>query len=95
MPHPDRPLMKPLPRHTFQEIYQWVEGHDNQTVSLILPSGVTFEARAGTRRDGRVFIECTGGNCIYECCWGNYNNHMGQNGQRIGHYSAELDANHP
>jgi hypothetical protein len=95
MPHPDRPLMDPLPNHTFQEVYDWVGGQNNQTVNLVLPSGVPFEARAGTTGDGRAFIECTGGNRIYECCWGNYNNHMGQEGQRIGHYSAELNANCP
>lgn len=64
-------------------------------VSLVLPSATAFEARAGTTQDGRAFIVCTGNNRIYECCWGNYNNHMGQTGQRIGHYSAELDENCP
>lgn len=65
----------------------------SMTVMLVLPSGIGFSATAGKTGDGRYFIECTGNNRIYECCWGNYNNHMGRQGQRIGHYSAELDAN--
>lgn len=95
MVHPDRPMMDPLPNHTFHEIYSWLEGQNNQAVNLALPSGVTFEARAGNTGGGRPFIECTGSNRIYECCWGNYNNHMGNEGQRIGHYSAELDRSCP
>lgn len=95
MPHPDRPLMQNQPVHTFNDVFNWLISLPNATIDLILPSNVGFTATAGQTQDGRNFIVCTGGNRIYECCWGNRNNHMGQGGQRIGHYSAELDANCP
>ena len=93
MPHADRPLMQNQPRNTFQQVFEWLRNQPSSEVNLVLPSNVNFTAIASRTNDGRNFIECTGGNRIYECCWGNHNNHMGQEGQRIGHYSAELDAN--
>ena len=95
MPHEDRPLIQPTPRHSFREVHTWLIGLPNSEIDLILPSGVAFKAVANQTGDGRDFIVCTGNNRIYECCWGNYNNHMGQEGQRIGHYSSVLDTNCP
>lgn len=95
MPHNDRPLMDPQPQHTFQEVHAWIAELPNSEIDLVLPSDVNFTASVGQAGDGRPFIECTGGNRIYECCWGNYNNHMGEEGQRIGRYASELDANCP
>ena len=93
MPHDDRPLMQPPPIHTFAQVYVWLEGLPGAQVHLVLPSGVEFVAAARIAGDGRAFIECSGGNRIYDCCWENRNNHMGHEGQRIGHYSAALDDN--
>jgi hypothetical protein len=64
----------------------------NYTVyGLKTTGGVLFEAKALRTRDGRRFIALPHNNRIYEHDWGFVTNHMGRDGQRIGHYARPLD----
>ena len=96
MPHPDRPLMNPQPKLTFDDVYAALSRMPGRRFNLITTGGVNFVAEAGVALrasvpDKRV-IHLPHGNRIYACCWGNQSNHMGaREGQRIGQYTRPLD----
>jgi len=87
-----RNLIDPPLNRTFDEVYDAIEAQPaRQTPELITTGGVPFSAQAKISRDGRRFISLPYNNRIYEGDWGYMANDMGNDGQRIGQYSAPLD----
>lgn len=77
---------------SFDQVYQTLTRQSNGvTPQLETTGGVPFVAEAKVTRDGRRFISLPHNNRIYEGDWGFQTNGMGQDGQRIGHYSIPLD----
>ncbi len=96
MPHSNRPMMNPQPRHTFDQVYNLLNSMPNKQASLVTTGtrnsqGVEFLAESKTDRDGIRFILAGGSSRIFSCCWGNRNNHYASGGTRIGHYASPLD----
>jgi hypothetical protein len=84
--------MNPSPNWTFDHIYGKIRNMPNHTVKdLRTTRGVVFKAKALETRDGRRFIALPHNNRIYEGDWGFVTNHMGKDGQWIGHYTRPLD----
>ena len=95
MPHDNRPMMNPQPRHNFDQLYRALSQMPNRRVSLVSTGGKDFDAEAkiasrATVADKRC-ISLSYNNRIYSCCWGNQANHMGSDGQRIGQFARPLD----
>ena len=91
-PHNNRLIMNPLPISSFEQVFNAILNMQNSTVTeLITTGGVTFSAQAKTSSRVGKFIQLPHHNRIYPCCWGNATNHMGKDGQRIGHYTRALD----
>jgi hypothetical protein len=77
---------------SFDEVYRTIsEQPGGQMPELQTTGGVRFVAEAKVTRDGRRFISLPHSNRIYEQDWGYVTNHLGKEGQRIGHYSLPLD----
>jgi len=94
MPHNDRRLMEPQPKCSFEEVFRALSAMPGQKVSGLKTTGekqVSFEAQARFSHSVGQFILLPHNNRIYPCCWGNTNNHMGKDGQRIGQYARPLD----
>ncbi len=92
MPHQDRPVMSPAPKCSFETVFEMISKQPiNEISGLKTTGGVYFSAQAKYTRNNAPFISLPHNNRIYECCWGNTNNHMGKEGQRIGQYSKPLD----
>ena len=98
MPHSDRPMMNPQPRHTFDQVYNLLNSMPNKQTSLETTGrsnrrGVDFVAEAKvTISDNKKYIALPHNNRIYPCCWGNAENHMGkEKGQRIRQYARPID----
>jgi len=86
-----RSIVPPL-TSTFQDVYHAISSQtDKKTPRLITTGGIPFVAEARITRDGRRFISLPHNNRIYETDWGFMSNGMGEDGQRIGHYSVPLD----
>ena len=84
--------MTPSPNCTFADVYSALQRMPNQEVSgLHTTGGVEFSAKADLARDGRKYIGLPHNNRIYRDDWGFMTNHMGEDGQRIGHYARPLD----
>lgn len=84
--------MNPLPNCSFNQVYERIRCLPNQTVrGLRTTGGVPFFARALMAGDGRRYISLPHNNRIYENDWGYMTNHMGRDGQRIGHYARPLN----
>jgi hypothetical protein len=78
---------------SFDEIYTALRVQVGHTSPQLLTTGnILFTATASITRDERRFIALPHGNRIYEDDWGYMRNGMGDDGQRIGHYSVPLDA---
>lgn len=92
MPHDNRPLMKPQPACNFDEVFETISLQPQKTIcGLKTTGGVDFIAQSKTSHNKGQFILLPHNNRIYRCCWGNTNNHMGKEGQRVGHYTRPLD----
>lgn len=88
---PRRRIEPPL-RWTFDQVYQAISDQPlKQTPELQTSGGVPFVAQVRLTRDGRHFISLPHHNRIYKEDWGYQTNNMGNDGQRIGHYSVPLD----
>jgi hypothetical protein len=84
--------MNTPPIYSFNHVYERIRKMPNQTIyGLRTTGGVVFEAKASETKDGRRFIALPHNNRIYENDWGFVTNHMGNDGQRIGHYARPLD----
>ena len=93
MPHNDRPIMKPLLISTFDQVFEAISSQPNkEVIGLKTTGGVHFNVQAITSTHVGRLISLPHNNRIYPCCWGNTNNHMGKEGQRIGHYTRPIDA---
>ena len=87
-----RRLIDPPLRMRFDEVYEAISQEPGaQTPELFTTGGVSFIAEAKCTRDGRRFISLPHNNRIYEHDWGYTSNSMGEDGQRIGHYSKPID----
>lgn len=92
MPHDDRPLMQSQPLSNFDEAFKAISSQPHERVTgLKTTGGVIFDAYAKTSPRVGKFILLPDNNRIYPCCWGNTNNHMGKEGQRIGQYTRPID----
>ena len=92
MPHDDRPRMQPQPVCDFDKVFEAISSQPQKKVTeLKTTGGLNFIAEAVTSPNVGQFILLTHGNRIYPCCWGNTNNHMGKEGQRIGQYARPID----
>ena len=92
MPHNNRPLMQPEPLSNFDVAFKAISSQPHKRVTgLRTTGGVTFNADAKTSPKVGKFILLPHNNRIYPCCWGNTNNHMGKEGQRIGQYTRPID----
>jgi hypothetical protein len=90
----NRKLIDPPLRNDFHNVWENLEREpgSNSPSLILMRSGKEFTAMAKVTQDGRKFIELPHNNRIYEGDWGYYNNSMGQDGQRIGHYSVPIDS---
>lgn len=92
MPHENRPLMKRQPVYTFDQVFDFLSSQPQKTVTgLITSGGVSFSAQAKISPKVGKYISLPHNNRIYYCCWGNTNNHMGKEGQRISQYTRAID----
>ena len=73
----------------YEAIHRQVESKTPELATT--GKGIPFIAEAKTTRDGRKFISLPHSNRIYMDDWDYTTNAMGQDGQRIGHYSVPLD----
>lgn len=86
-----RALIEPPLRSTFDEVYEALSSrNDRQSPTLKTTGGVDFVAHASVAKDGRKFIELPHSNRVYEEDWGLSTNGMGEDGQRIAHYTIPL-----
>ena len=77
---------------SYDQVYRKLLNMPNHLVeNLITTGGTNFCAKALETRDGRQFIALPHNNRIYKEDWGFSTNHMGKEGQRIGHYARPLD----
>ncbi len=89
--------MNPPPICTFDQIFDALVLEQNKQTTLFTTGqpGVEFVAEAkwasSVALDDKRFISLPHNNRIYACCWGNVQNHMGKDGQRIGQYARPLD----
>lgn len=92
-PHKNRPIMKPEPLSSFEQVFEAISLLPHKTVTeLLTTGGIPFKAEAKTSPKLGHFIQLPYNNRIYPCCWGNVTNHMGnKGGQRIGQYVRPLD----
>tara|TARA_B110000467_G_C18170494_1_gene394900 strand:+ start:72 stop:353 length:282 start_codon:yes stop_codon:yes gene_type:complete len=74
---------------SFDEIYDWITAQ-NGLEGLISTGGTPFDVTSNITRDQRRFISLPHSNRVYENDWGNRNNNMGQDGQRIGQYCLPI-----
>ena len=105
MAHACRRLMDPPPSRSFEQVYRLLEMQPMNIVHLRLRSGARGDAMAGVAwygrgtdhgdhqhdTEGMRYIEFPRINRVYECCWGNENNHLGREGQWIGHFVRNLE----
>ena len=92
MPHDDRPRMQPQPVCDFDKVFEAISSQPQKKITKLKTTGdVNFIAEAKTSPDVGQFILLPHSNRIYPCCWGNTNNHMGKEGQRIGQYARPID----
>ncbi len=92
MSHKDRPIMDPPPKCSFEQVFEKILNQSkNEIGGITTTGGVKFSAKAKYTQKGEPYISLPHNNRIYSCCWGNTNNHMGKEGQRIGQYSKPLD----
>ena len=78
---------------SFREVFTELSKQPLRTIGGLRTtgSGVAFEAKANTARDGREFIDLPHSNRIYKDDWGYRRNSMGKDGQRIGQYARPID----
>jgi hypothetical protein len=88
----DRKLIDPPLENDFKTVFEKLRKQsDRKSPELVTTGGTRFEASAETTLDERIFIQLPHSNRIYEGDWGYHTNSMGEDGQRIGHYSKALN----
>jgi hypothetical protein len=84
--------MNPPLKCRFAQVYDAIAATPhNEVAGLSTTGGVAFWAQALEAQDGRKYIALPNNNRIYQHDWGYTTNHMGKDGQRIGHYARPLD----
>ncbi len=77
---------------SFSQVYDTIVARPHREIAdLRTTGGVAFGAQALKAQDGRKYIALPHSNRIYQADWGYTTNHMGKDGQRIGHYARPLD----
>lgn len=88
---PRRQMNPPL-KCSFAQVYDAIAASPDQSITgLSTTGGVVFRAQALKAQDGRKYIALPHNNRIYQPDWGYTTDHMGKEGQRIGHYARPLD----